>query len=168
MLSDLHLFHFSIYGPLPADSGIVLDECGGYGETVAEYRYHVRRFDEIDHLTDYCSDDSPAVQWGYVIGCYKGNLELASAHDSTVTALPVDCIEVALRQVPEASSAPTVAASAPPSAALMPNPTVPPTMPPTAAPATPMGRAKKKKKRKGKGKGKAKTTGKKGKKGKKM
>lgn len=81
---------FPIYGPLSDDSG--LDECGGIGDSATSYRYHVRLLSQIDNLKDYCDGANEAVQWGYILGCYKGDLSRSRVTDSILTELPADCV----------------------------------------------------------------------------
>jgi len=88
---------FPIYGPLEDDS--VLDECNGMTGEDGTYRYHVRKLDQVNTSSSYCNDGSAdggslvAVNWNYVLGCFKGNVSMGSAiHDGNKTAIPDDCV----------------------------------------------------------------------------
>lgn len=83
---------FPIYGPMEDDS--VLDECNGIGDEL-NYRYHVRTLAQVDESLDYCTTDgSAAVNWNYILGCYKGVLTTTSVDDSSTTSIPSDCVLV--------------------------------------------------------------------------
>jgi hypothetical protein len=81
---------FPIYGPL-ADAS-VLDECNGFGATASEYKYHVRTLPQVDEALGYCDGTSPAINWAYVLGCYKGTMTKSAVADSTTTSIPSDCV----------------------------------------------------------------------------
>jgi hypothetical protein len=107
---------FPIYGALDDDS--VLDECNGVGATAATYRYHIRTKAQVDETLPYCDGTSPAIQWPYILGCFKGDMTKSATVDSTTNALPSDCVL--------SSSGPVIA----PVAAPTPAPTSQPAFPP--------------------------------------
>ena len=81
----------TIYGALNDDS--VLDECNGVGATAATYRYHsIRSKAQVDETLPYCDGTSPAIQWPYILGCFKGDMTKSATVDSTTNALPSDCV----------------------------------------------------------------------------
>lgn len=78
---------FPIYGALDSPDS-VLDECNF---DAANGRYHIRTTDQVDETLDYCGDDE-AVNWNYIIGCYKGDLSSSAIIDASATELPNDCV----------------------------------------------------------------------------
>lgn len=81
---------FPIYRPL--DNNSVLDECNGIGASAAEYRNHVCTLPQVNETLSYCNSTSPAVQWNYILGCFKGNMSLTAIYNSTTGTLPSDCV----------------------------------------------------------------------------
>eukprot|EP00551_Chaetoceros_affinis_P016219 CAMPEP_0203692314 /NCGR_PEP_ID=MMETSP0091-20130426/4489_1 /ASSEMBLY_ACC=CAM_ASM_001089 /TAXON_ID=426623 /ORGANISM="Chaetoceros affinis, Strain CCMP159" /LENGTH=391 /DNA_ID=CAMNT_0050563083 /DNA_START=137 /DNA_END=1309 /DNA_ORIENTATION=+ len=89
---------FKIYGPLDGtkeDVDAVLDECNGV-EVDGVYQYHVRTLDQVDGDADYCFDDandSPVINWKYILGCYSGSIDDTEVFDSTTYVLDSDCVD---------------------------------------------------------------------------
>mmetsp|Transcript_1845 Transcript_1845/g.5111 ORF Transcript_1845/g.5111 Transcript_1845/m.5111 type:complete len:275 (-) Transcript_1845:243-1067(-) len=83
-----------LYGPV--DDSSVLDACNGRVNNAGEYVYHVIPVDKVDGLGSYCDGDSPAILWNYIIGCYHATLAHTVVTSSETTALPSDCVRVAL------------------------------------------------------------------------
>mmetsp|Transcript_20346 Transcript_20346/g.56601 ORF Transcript_20346/g.56601 Transcript_20346/m.56601 type:complete len:429 (+) Transcript_20346:200-1486(+) len=81
---------FPIYGPLDDDT--LLDACNGITNDDGSYQYHVRTFEQVDEDLDYCNGDSPATNWNYILGCYKGTPDDSKAYVSTTYTLPSDCV----------------------------------------------------------------------------
>ena len=73
---------------LGLDPDFVFDECNF---DVVNMLYHVRSLDQVDDSLPYCNGTDEAVNWNYILGCYRG----AALHDSTITSLPADCVSVA-------------------------------------------------------------------------
>jgi hypothetical protein len=58
-------------------------------------RYHVRSLDQVDDSLPYCNGTDEAVNWNYILGCYRGDLSRSALLESTITILPEDCVAVA-------------------------------------------------------------------------
>lgn len=92
---------FPIYGPVANQS--TLDSCNGRMVN-GSYRYHLRTAAQVQgggvHEGDsggvgYCNPSdptSPAIQWRYVIGCYRGSLKNTIQGDCSTMSLPSDCV----------------------------------------------------------------------------
>mmetsp|Transcript_16508 Transcript_16508/g.37930 ORF Transcript_16508/g.37930 Transcript_16508/m.37930 type:complete len:243 (+) Transcript_16508:909-1637(+) len=81
---------FPIYGPLVDDT--LLDACNGITNDDGSYQYHVRTFEQVDETLEYCNGNSPATNWNYILGCYKGTPNDSKVDDSTTYTLPADCV----------------------------------------------------------------------------
>jgi hypothetical protein len=77
-----------------------LDECNGVVLADGTYRYHTRNTNQVDSSLPYCSKkregvgNTAAVNWKYIIGCYKGELTqtvVRASNEDDVAALPADC-----------------------------------------------------------------------------
>lgn len=83
---------YPIFGPL-ANPDAVLDECNF---DPVNQRYHIRLKDQVDETLPYCnsSGDDEAVNWRYIIGCYRGDLVGSALKDSLVESVAGDCVPV--------------------------------------------------------------------------
>lgn len=79
---------FPIYGPL-TNPDSVLDECNF---DPVNNRYHIRLASQVDETLPYCNGSDEAVNWNYVVGCYRGDLAGSALLDSQVESLPSDCV----------------------------------------------------------------------------
>jgi hypothetical protein len=88
---------FPIYGPVANQTE--LDECNGLAVN-GTYQYHMKTAEQVQaggvHKGDsigpgYCNGDSPAIQWNYILGCYKGSLSKTVQGDCSTMTLPSDC-----------------------------------------------------------------------------
>jgi len=81
---------YPIFGAI-SNPDLVLDECNF---DAATNRYHIRTKYQVDETLDYCDGTDEAVNWKYIIGCYRGELGSSAIKDSLVETIPVDCVEV--------------------------------------------------------------------------
>jgi hypothetical protein len=89
---------FGLFGPVANQSE--LDTCNGrIDPSSGEYRYHMRRAEQVQAgpthggENGYCDGTSPAINWNYVIGCYKGTLTETKSGDCSTMSLPgEDCV----------------------------------------------------------------------------
>ena len=81
---------YPIFGAI-SNPDLVLDECNF---DAATNRYHIRTKYQVDETLDYCDGTNEAVNWKYIIGCYRGELGSSAIKDSLVETIPVDCVEV--------------------------------------------------------------------------
>lgn len=81
---------FPIYGPV-TNPDVVLDDCNF---DVINQRYHIRTTAQVDETLDYCNGTDEAVNWRYIIGCYRGDLSQSAIKDSLVETVPSDCVVV--------------------------------------------------------------------------
>ena len=94
MGGDVHLGYamdgFPIYGPL-SNPDEVLDDCNF---DKVNKRYHIRKLSQVDNNLDYCNGNSEAVNWKYIVGCFRGNVRKTLVKDNTSDKAIVhsDCV----------------------------------------------------------------------------
>lgn len=92
---------YPLYGPLADADENTLDSCNGRVES-GKYVYHARTKGQVDagpYLKDnaagagksYCAGTSPAINWRYMVGCYKGDTKSTVVADCSTKTLPADC-----------------------------------------------------------------------------
>lgn len=86
---------FGLFGPVANESE--LDSCNGrIDSSSGEYRYHMRTAEQVQAgpthggENGYCDGTSPAINWNYVVGCYKGTLSETKTGDCSAMSLPGD------------------------------------------------------------------------------
>ena len=99
---------FPIYG----FTNQALDECNGRFAG-GEYRYHVRRVDEVALNSDYCGSISGSNNWNYILGCYHGDTRQTRYGSSAGYRIPSDCREVGDATPSQPTRAPSVAGPTP-------------------------------------------------------
>lgn len=112
---------FPIFGPL-ANPDDVLDECNF---DATNKRYHIRTKDQVDSTLEFCNGSDEAVNWKYILGCYRGDVSASIISDSRNGQVPGDCVAIedvtALFIREEAPLIPPTEPSSAPSAAPIPS-----------------------------------------------
>ena len=81
---------FPIYGPVP-EPDLTLDECNF---DPLHRRYHIRLKDQVNGTLPYCNGTDEALNWRYILGCYRGDLATLALQDSLTETVPEDCAKV--------------------------------------------------------------------------
>lgn len=81
---------FPIYGPL--DDASPLDRCNGMTDANGNYRYHVRKINQVDQSLDYCNGSDPETNWNYILGCYSGATHFTEIKSLDNYVIDADCI----------------------------------------------------------------------------